>query len=80
MWFDWTLLGVVAVASFWLPRWKTGWMALAVILCEVLYSGAALWLFGAKMIALPGVLPLGLVVWVLLLRVFAKPMQKVIAF
>jgi hypothetical protein len=79
-WFDWTLVGLVAVASFWLPRWRTGWMALAVILVEVLYIGAALWLFRAKMIALPGVLPLGLVLWLLLLRVFAKPMHKVIAF
>lgn len=79
-WFDWALVAVVSVISFWLPRWSTGRMALVVIACEAAYLGAALAIFRSQMLALPGVLPLGLALWVLLLRVFAKRMQKVIAF
>lgn len=80
LWFDWTVVGVAALVSFWLPRWKSRWMALGVLLGEVLYIGAAWWLFGMQHLALPGILPLGLMLWLLLLRVFAKPMQRVIAF
>jgi hypothetical protein len=79
-WFDWTLVALTAVASFWLPRWRTSWMAALVIVCDVAYFGGALALFHWKMLALPAVLPLGLALWLLLLRLFTKRMQRVIAF
>ncbi len=79
-WFDWMLVGLTAVASFWLPRWKTGWMAALVVVCDVAYFVGALSLFHMRMIALPAVLPLGLALWMLLLRFFTKRMQRVIAF
>ena len=80
IWFDWSLVGLAALISYWLPRWKTSRMAGIVLLCEAAYLGAALWVFHSLMLALPGVLPLGLSLWLLLLRVFAKRMHRVIAF
>jgi hypothetical protein len=79
-WFDWLLVAVTVVVSYWLPRWSTGRMALVVLVCEAGYLAGAFALFHARLLALPGVLPLGLAVWILLLRVFAKRMLKVIAF
>jgi hypothetical protein len=80
VWFDWGFVGLLAVVAYWLPRWKTTRMALAVLVGEAAYIAGAMVLFRAQMFAVPGVLPLGLAVWMLLLRVCAKPMQKVIAF
>jgi hypothetical protein len=79
-WFDWSLVLLAAITSYWLPRWKTGRMAALVVVCDIAYLGAALAIFHFHMLALPAVLPLGLALWMLLLRVFAKRMQRVIAF
>lgn len=79
-WFDWALVGLATIASYWLPRWRTSLMAVLVIVCDVAYLGGALALFRLQSLTLPAVLPLGLAMWMLLLRVFAKRMQRVIAF
>lgn len=79
-WLDWGLIGLAALVSFWLPRWKTSRMALLVILCEAAYVAGALALFRTQLLALPGVLPLGLALWLLVLRFFAKPILRVIMF
>lgn len=71
-WFDWALVLVLAIASIWLQcaRW---WGALLV--CAVFsggYFAVAVWCAGAKLTLLPGILPLGLVDMLILLR-FALP-------
>ncbi|MEK0448942.1 MAG: hypothetical protein RL088_1210 [Verrucomicrobiota bacterium] len=70
--FDWALIGILAVASMWFQRMKW-WTAL--VTCLVLaggYTAAAIWAAGAKLTLLPGILPLGIFDLILLLR-FAIP-------
>ncbi len=79
-WFGWGLVALVAVASYWVPRWKSSRLALFVVFVEVGYVAAAVLCFKAWRVELPGVLPLGLLLCLLLLRVFAKRIRRVIAF
>ena len=79
-WFDWLLVLVVASISPWLTRGKATHMALIVVLTEAAYLATAVYIFKEKLIALPAVLPLGLALWLLLLRMMAKRAQRVIAF
>lgn len=79
-WAEWALVGVVALASLWIPRSKATILAITVIVLEAAFVGAAIWLYRSHAIILPGVLPLGLAVFVLMLRVVAKKTQRVIAF
>ncbi len=79
-WFGWALVGLTAVAAYWVPRWRSSRLALFVVAAEAAYVAAAVACFKALCMELPGVLPLGLVLWLLLLRVFAKRIRKVIAF
>jgi hypothetical protein len=79
-WFSWLLVSLVSFAAYWVPRWKSSRMALFIIAAESAYVFAAIGLFKWLLVELPGVLPLGLVLWLLLLRVFAKRIQRVIAF
>jgi hypothetical protein len=79
-WFDWLLVLVVASVSPWLTRGKATHMALIVVLTEAAYLATAVYIFKEKLIALPAVLPLGLALWLLLLRMMAKRAQRVIAF
>ena len=71
-WFDWLLIALLAIASMWCQRAK--WWAV-LLLCAVFsacYYSLAVWAIGAKLTLLPGILPLGLVDLVILLR-FALP-------
>ncbi len=71
-WFDWALVAVLAIASMWLQRAR--WWA-ALLVCGVFsggYFAVAVWCAGAKLTLLPGILPLGLVDVLILLR-FALP-------
>ena len=79
-WFSWLFIVIAAAAAYYIPRWKSSHMALIVIATEAAYIALAIALFKEFSLALPGVLPLGLVLWMLLLRVFAKRIQRVIAF
>jgi hypothetical protein len=79
-WTEWVFVVVVAFASLWIPRSKATVLAILVILLEAALIGAAFLLCRSRFMILPGVLPLGLAVWVLVLRVVAKKAQRVIAF
>jgi hypothetical protein len=79
-WFDWTLIGVVAFLSLWIPRSKPTRLTLLVVLGEVAVLGAAFYCYQSRLLVLPGVLPVGLAAWILLLRLVAKKAQRVIAF
>jgi hypothetical protein len=79
-WFDWSLIFVVAAAALWIPKSKATLLAIAVIVLEVLFVAGAFFIYRSSGTILPGVLPLGLAVWILILRVVARKAQKVIAF
>jgi hypothetical protein len=79
-WFDWLLIFVVAAAALWIPKSKATLLAVAVIVLEVLFVAGAFFIYRSSGTVLPGVLPLGLAVWILILRVVARKAQKVIAF
>lgn len=79
-WFDWLFVMLVALVSPWLTRGKATRMTLIVVLAEAAYLAIAFYIFKSKLIVLPAVLPLGLALWLLLLRMMAKRAQRVIAF
>ena len=79
-WFDWLLVFFIAAVSPWITRGKATHLALIVVVIEAAYLAIVLAIFKAKLIALPAVLPLGLALWLLLLRMMAKRIQRVIAF
>jgi hypothetical protein len=79
-WAEWLLVIFVAVGAFWIPRSRATVLAIVVIALEAAFIGVATLLFRWEGLILPGVLPLGLAVWVLVLRVVAKKAQRVIAF
>jgi CHASE2 domain len=79
-WFDWALVGFVALATSWLPRSRASRLALAVLLGEAAYFTAAWFVFRSNLVVLPGVLAVGLALWVLVLRIVAKRVQRIIAF
>lgn len=79
-WFDWLFVFIVAAVSPWLTRGKATRMAMILVVTEAAYLAIALAIFNAKLLALPVVLPLGLALWLLLLRMMAKRAQRVIAF
>jgi hypothetical protein len=79
-WTDWLLVLVVAAASVFIPRSKATVLALTVIISEAALIAAAVLLYRSQNLVLPGMLPLGLALWVLVLRVVAKKAQRVIAF
>ena len=80
IWFDWLLILVVAFAALWIPKSKATVLAIGVIVLEVLFVVGSFFLYRSSGTILPGVLPLGLAVWLLILRVVARKAQKVIAF
>lgn len=79
-WVEWLLVLAVAAGSYWIPRSNATFLAIGVILVEAALIGAAILLYGSHGFVLPGVLPLGLALWILVLRVVAKKAQRVIAF
>ncbi len=79
-WFDWALVGFVAFASLWLPRSRASRVALLVMAAEGAYFAAAWFAFQESLVILPGVLPVALALWVLILRTVVKKIHRVIAF
>ena len=53
---------------------------LGTLLVLTICGASAWWTFGARQVLLPAVLPLGLAAWVLLLRLVARRIEKIIAF
>jgi hypothetical protein len=79
-WFDWTLVGLTAFLALWIRKWKplaAVFTAVALLGC---CAGGAWWMFGREQLLLPALLPLGLAAWVLLLRLVARRIEKIIAF
>ncbi len=71
-WFDWVLILLIAFASMWCQRAKWRSVLLACAVFSASYYSLAVWCAAAKLTLLPGILPLGLVDLVILLR-FALP-------
>ena len=71
-WFDWTLIAVLAIVAMWFQKNKA-WVVLLFSAAFLgIYYGIAVWCVSAKLTWLPGILPLGLIYLVLLVR-FALP-------
>jgi len=70
--FDLALLGVVAVASCWAPRWPKGRTVFVALISLVMYVMIALVVFGLRLIWLPIVLPAALALWIPLLRLLMR--------
>jgi hypothetical protein len=79
-WFDWTLVGISAVLALWIRKWKPLASVITAILLLGCCAGGAWWMFRREQLLLPALLPLGLAVWVLLLRLVARRIEKIIAF
>jgi hypothetical protein len=79
-WLDWSLVGFAAFNALWLRKWKPVFSLSAVVLILAGYAGIAFTVFNSRFLTLPIVLPVGLAVWVLLLRLVARRIEKVIAF
>ena len=79
-WFDWTLIGVLAVSALWIRKWRPWPAVITTVVVLLVYAGCAWWLFRSKGLLLPGLLAVGLAVWVLLLRLVVRRIEKIIAF
>ena len=79
-WFDWSLVGFTAFLALWIRKWRPRASVLATIFLLGLCAGSAWWMFRTAHVLLPALLPLGLAVWVLLLRLVARRIEKIIAF
>ena len=79
-WFDWSLVGFAAINALWLRKWKPLFSVSAVALILAGYAGIAFLIFNSRFLILPIALPAGLAVWVLLLRLVARRIERVIAF
>ncbi len=83
VWVDWTIVAVVAVLSFWVPRVKKSTVVLVACASLLAYAGGAAFLFYRSHLWLPAVLPLGLFLFVVLYRLAtpnwaAKPRRPVL--
>jgi len=79
-WFDWTLVGVVAVCALWIRKWKPLATVISTVVILLCYAGCSWWIFRSSYLLLPSVLAAGLAVWVLLLRLVVRKIEKIIAF
>ncbi|MEO6788224.1 MAG: hypothetical protein ABI318_19030 [Chthoniobacteraceae bacterium] len=79
-WFDWTLTGVAAFLALWIRKWRPVLCVVITLLVLAGYAGGAWWSFRNGQVLLPAALPLGLATWVLLLRLVARRIEKIIAF
>ena len=79
-WFDWTLAGVAAFLALWIRKWRPVQCVVITLLVLACYAGAAWWIFRDRQLLLPAALPLGIAAWVLLLRLVARRIEKIIAF
>ncbi len=79
-WFDWLLAAAVAFLALWIRKWRPLLCVVLTLLALGCYAGAAAWIFRESQLLLPAMLPLGLAAWVLLLRLVARRIEKIIAF
>jgi len=79
-WFDWTLTGIAAFLALWIRKWRPVLCVVITLLLLGACAGGAWWLFRTRQLLLPALLPGGLAVWVLLLRLVARRIEKIIAF
>lgn len=82
-WFDWSLIGAVALLSFLVPRSRKGRVALTALILLAVYGGAAFFFFQRTLTWLPALLPTGLALFVMLYRLVTpnwatKPKRPVI--
>ena len=79
-WFDWSVVAFAAINALWLRKWKPVFSLCAILFVIAAYIGVAYMEFNSRFLILPIALPVGLAVWVLLLRLVARRIEKVIAF
>jgi len=79
-WFDWSLVGGVAFLALWIRKWRPVLCVVITLVLLACCAGGAWWMFRSRQILLPALLPAGLAVWVLLLRLVARRIEKIIAF
>ncbi len=79
-WFGWSLVGLAAFAALWIRKWRPVACVVITLLLLVCCAGAAWWYFRQQSLLLPALVPVGLAVWVLLLRLVARRIEKIIAF
>jgi hypothetical protein len=73
IWFDFSLIGAVALLSLWIPRWKKSTVAAGALLALVMYTLGGLAYFASHRIWVPAVLPLGLALFVMFYRFVTPP-------
>jgi hypothetical protein len=79
-WFDWALVGLAAFLALWIRKWRPGLCIIITLALLACCAGGAWWIFRTERLLLPAMLPVGLAVWVLLLRLVARRIEKIIAF
>lgn len=79
-WFGWTLVGIAAFFALWIRKWRPVACVVITLLTPLALAGVAWWKFRTEQLLLPALVPIGLAVWVLLLRLVARRIEKIIAF
>lgn len=79
-WFDWSLVGLAAFLALWIRKWKPVLCVVITLTLLIASAAGAWWMFHSEQVLLPALLPVGLAVWVLLLRLVARRIEKIIAF
>ena len=79
-WFDWSLTGLAAFLALWIRKWKPVLCFVITLLLLGCCAAGAWGMFRSGQVLLPAALPLGLAAWVLLLRLVARRIEKIIAF
>jgi hypothetical protein len=67
-WSDYIIIGGYALMGLWIPRWSRGLTMFIGIFSLLAYTLVALGIFGANLIWISGVIPLGLVLFLVLYR------------
>jgi len=71
-WSDYVIIGVYAFLGLWIPRWNRGLTIFICVFSLLAYALIALAIFGANLIWISGVIPVGLVLFLILYR-FVSP-------
>ena len=71
-WVDYVIIGVYAFIGLWIPRWSRGLTIFIGVFSLLAYTLVALGIFGANLIWISGVIPLGLVIFLMIYR-FVSP-------
>ncbi len=79
-WFDWSLVALAAFLALWIRKWKPVLCVVITLALLLACAVGAWWMFRSGQMLLPALLPVGLAVWVLLLRLVARRIEKIIAF